>query len=175
MSFHTSIYFVNVLILNSKAVVERRGFRPKIFDDIALRDYIRKRVSLRNPFSGDEKFVETTLVGSRRWGFWQVIKKVQRAKIIKMNVSFDSNDADKENDYSSDNSINIVSERRTATNKREVLGSFIKDKNKEHLINAILRQADREDLMKTLGFPNRKNWIKRNIPIWFASGGILAE
>jgi circadian clock protein KaiB len=29
MSFHTSIYFVNVLIFNSKAVVERRGFRPK--------------------------------------------------------------------------------------------------------------------------------------------------
>ena len=100
---------------------------------------------------------------------------MQRAKIIKMNVSFDSNDADKENYYSSDNSINIVSERRTATNKREVLGSFIKDKNKEHLINAILRQADHEDLMKTLGFPNRRNWIKRNIPIWFASGGILAE
>jgi hypothetical protein len=36
MSFHTSIYFVNVLILNSKAVVERRGFRPKIFDDYFL-------------------------------------------------------------------------------------------------------------------------------------------
>ncbi|GCA92672.1 hypothetical protein MAE30S32_13240, partial [Microcystis aeruginosa 11-30S32] len=30
-----SIYFVNVLIFNSKAVVERRGFRPKIFDDAA--------------------------------------------------------------------------------------------------------------------------------------------
>jgi hypothetical protein len=29
--------------------------------------------------------------------------------------------------------------------------------------------------MKTLGFPNQKNWLKRNIPIWFASGGILAE
>ncbi len=28
-----TLYFVNVLIFNSKAVVERRGFRPKIFDD----------------------------------------------------------------------------------------------------------------------------------------------
>ncbi|MCA2685712.1 MAG: DUF5615 family PIN-like protein [Microcystis sp. M038S2] len=30
------MYFVNVLIFNSKAVVERRGFRPKIFDEIGL-------------------------------------------------------------------------------------------------------------------------------------------
>jgi homospermidine synthase len=92
-----------------------------------------------------------------------------------MNVLFDSNDADKENDYSSNNSINIICERCTTINKREVLGSFIKDKNKEHLINAIFHQADHEDLMKTLGFPNQKNWLKRNIPIWFASGGFLAE
>ncbi|NCR73907.1 MAG: PIN domain-containing protein [Microcystis aeruginosa LG13-12] len=30
---HFSIYFVNVLIFNSKANLERRGFRPKIFDE----------------------------------------------------------------------------------------------------------------------------------------------
>ncbi|MEY3554813.1 MAG: hypothetical protein RLZZ580_867, partial [Cyanobacteriota bacterium] len=30
---HSGIYFVNVLVFNSKAVVERRGFRPKIFDE----------------------------------------------------------------------------------------------------------------------------------------------
>jgi Uma2 family endonuclease len=40
MSFHTSIYFVNVLILNSKAVVERRGFRPKIFDEDPAPDLV---------------------------------------------------------------------------------------------------------------------------------------
>ncbi|MDJ0560545.1 MAG: hypothetical protein PX638_15710, partial [Microcystis sp. M53599_WE4] len=30
---HSSIYRVNALVFNSKAVVERRGFRPKIFDE----------------------------------------------------------------------------------------------------------------------------------------------
>ncbi|TRV39913.1 MAG: hypothetical protein EWV44_05975 [Microcystis flos-aquae Mf_QC_C_20070823_S20T] len=30
---HSNTYFVNALRFNSKAVVERRGFRPKIFDD----------------------------------------------------------------------------------------------------------------------------------------------
>ncbi|TRU47719.1 MAG: hypothetical protein EWV91_10405, partial [Microcystis aeruginosa Ma_QC_Ca_00000000_S207] len=30
---HFSIYLVNALVFNGKAVVKRRGFRPKIFDD----------------------------------------------------------------------------------------------------------------------------------------------
>ncbi|MEY3555010.1 MAG: hypothetical protein RLZZ580_1064, partial [Cyanobacteriota bacterium] len=30
---HSSIYLVNALVFNGKAVVERRGFRPKIFDE----------------------------------------------------------------------------------------------------------------------------------------------
>ncbi len=94
-----------------------------------------------------------------------------------MNVSFDSNDADKENAYSSDCSttICISRERANSTGKQEVLGSFIRDKTKEHLINAILRQAAREDFMKTLGFPNRKNWLAKNLPVWFGTGGVLAE
>ncbi len=94
-----------------------------------------------------------------------------------MNVSFDSNNADKDNDYSSDYSttICISRERSNSTGKREVLGSFIRNKTKEHLINAILWQADREDFMKTLGFLNWKNWLAKNLPIWFGSGGILAE
>lgn len=44
----------------------------------------------------------------------------------------------------------------------------------EHLIKAIMQQADHEDL-KTLGFPNWKNWIQKTILIWFGRGGILAE
>ena len=46
-----------------------------------------------------------------------------------MNVSFDYNDADKENDYSSDISIppNVARGRTSATLKLAVLGSFIKD------------------------------------------------
>lgn len=45
----------------------------------------------------------------------------------------------------------------------------------EHLIKAIIQQADHEDLIKTLGFPNWKNWIQKTILIWFGRGGILAE
>ncbi len=40
---HFSIYFVNALVFNGKAVVERRGFRPKIFDEAyftAVTDYV---------------------------------------------------------------------------------------------------------------------------------------
>jgi hypothetical protein len=61
-----------------------------------------------------------------------------------MNVSFDENDADKENDYSSDISIppNVTHHHTSATSKLAVLGSFIKDRSKEHLINAIKQQAD---------------------------------
>ncbi|TRU53372.1 MAG: hypothetical protein EWV49_03790 [Microcystis aeruginosa Ma_QC_Ch_20071001_S25] len=33
---HFSIYRVNALVFNGKAVVERRGFRPKIFDENLL-------------------------------------------------------------------------------------------------------------------------------------------
>ena len=101
----------------------------------------------------------------------------QRAKNSIIMGSFDYNDEEKENDDSSDISVpsNVARGRTHSTNKLQQLGSFIKDKSKEHLINAIMRQADREDLMKTLGFPNRKNWVQKNIPIWFGSGGILAE
>jgi hypothetical protein len=59
--------------------------------------------------------------------------------------------------------------------KKATLGSFIKDKNKEHLLNAIMRQADREGLSTTLTFPNRKKWLLKNISIWFCAGGVLAE
>ncbi len=70
---------------------------------------------------------------------------------------------------------NVGQGRTHSTNKLQQLGSFIKDKSKEHLINAIMRQADCEDLMNTLGFPNRENWVQKNVPIWLGSGGILAK
>uniref|UniRef100_UPI0025795A6D type ISP restriction/modification enzyme n=1 Tax=Microcystis sp. LSC13-02 TaxID=1895004 RepID=UPI0025795A6D len=41
---HFSIYLVNALVFNGKAVVERRGFRPKIFDDRAYWQNIPSRV-----------------------------------------------------------------------------------------------------------------------------------
>ncbi len=44
-----SIYRVNALVFNSKAVVERRGFRPKIFDERLGR---REAVRLNLPITG---------------------------------------------------------------------------------------------------------------------------
>ncbi|MEY3556999.1 MAG: hypothetical protein RLZZ580_3056, partial [Cyanobacteriota bacterium] len=43
---HSSIYRVNALVFNSKAVVERRGFRPKIFDDSIVAGGIEYHQSL---------------------------------------------------------------------------------------------------------------------------------
>jgi len=59
--------------------------------------------------------------------------------------------------------------------KKPTLGSLVKDKSKEHLLNANMRQADREGLSSTLAFPNRKKWIVKNLSTWFGEGGILAE
>ena len=59
--------------------------------------------------------------------------------------------------------------------KKPTLGSLVKDKSKEHLLNAIMRQADREGLPSTLAFPNKKKWIIKNLSTWFGEGGVLAE
>ena len=84
------------------------------------------------------------------------------------NVSFDE---DKENNSCCDSILH----NQPFSRKKATLGSFIKDKSKEHLLNAIMRQADREGLSTTLTFPNRKKWLLKNISIWFCAGGVLAE
>jgi hypothetical protein len=56
--------------------------------------------------------------------------------------------------------------------KKPTLGSLVKDKSKEHLLNAIMHQTDREGLSNTLAFPNRKKWIIKNLSTWFGKGGI---
>jgi hypothetical protein len=88
----------------------------------------------------------------------------------KMNVSFDVSLLENLTPASGLNSNNnVTSEQHGA------LSSLVKDKSKEHLVNAILRQAYHEGLLKTLGFPNWTLRIKTNIPVWFSSGGILAK
>jgi hypothetical protein len=52
---------------------------------------------------------------------------------------------------------------------------LVKDKSKEHLLNAIMRQADREGLPSTLAFSNKKKWIIKNLSTWFGEGGVLAK
>jgi hypothetical protein len=54
----------------------------------------------------------------------------------------------------------------------KILGNLTLKVN-EHIINAIMQQADRTGVMETIGFPNRITWLKDNIRGWFAPGGIL--
>jgi hypothetical protein len=92
-----------------------------------------------------------------------------------MNVSFDSVPNDDEDSENLPPASGLNSNSVIVGDHRGVLGSLVKDKSKEHLLNGIMRQASREGLMATLGFPKRTEWIKKNIPVWFSSGGILAQ
>ncbi len=56
---------------------------------------------------------------------------------------------------------------------QKLIGELFDPKN-EDAMNSILREAYREGLMKTLAYPNRTEWVKTKLPIWFGSGGILA-
>jgi len=52
------------------------------------------------------------------------------------------------------------------------LGNFTLKAN-EHIINAIMQQANCSGLMETIGFPYQTTWLKDKIHGWFAPGGIL--
>ena len=69
-----------------------------------------------------------------------------------MNVSFDE---EKENNSCCDSDLY---KQPPFFRKKATLGSFVKDRSKEHLLNAIMRQADREGYWAThLLFPIGKN------------------
>jgi hypothetical protein len=89
------------------------------------------------------------------------------------NISFDLADPndDREN---KDPSLPSLQQRRLMSGSFLVLGNLT-HKNNEHIINAIMRQADRTGLIESLGYPNRTVWIRDNIPIWFGTGGILSR
>ena len=87
------------------------------------------------------------------------------------NISFDSdNNEDREN---IDPSSQVHRSRRLMSGALLILGNLT-HKNNHHILNAIMRQADRQNLLDTLGYPNRTVWIRDNLPIWFGTGGILA-
>jgi hypothetical protein len=86
-------------------------------------------------------------------------------------ISYDDDtDDDKEN-----HSIcgSLLCSQAPISRKKPTLGSFIKDKSKEHLLNMIMHQADRKGLSITLAFPDRKKWIMKNLSIWFGEGSII--
>jgi hypothetical protein len=82
-------------------------------------------------------------------------------------VSFDS---DSSNENNPSHSNGQASSRVNGTLK--FLGNLTQKAN-EPLLNAILRQAKRNGLLDSLGFPNRTTWIKDSMPGWFSPGGIL--
>jgi hypothetical protein len=43
------------------------------------------------------------------------------------------------------------------------------------IINAILRQAEREGLVECLGYPRRTHWVSNNVSKWFGNCGILSQ
>jgi hypothetical protein len=87
------------------------------------------------------------------------------------NISFDSDSNEERENI--DPSSHAFQSRRLMSGSLQILGNLM-NKNNEHLLNAIMRQANHQNLMDTLGYPNCTVWIKDNIPLWFGTGGILA-
>ena len=78
---------------------------------------------------------------------------------IDSNISFDS-----DSDLNQENVANNIqqSSDRLVFGAQKALGNFTQKAN-EHLIKAIMRQADRSGVMETIGFPKRTNWLKDNL------------
>jgi hypothetical protein len=43
------------------------------------------------------------------------------------------------------------------------------------ILNMIMRQAEREGLVKSLGYPNLKVWVKNNLGNWFGNCEVLSN
>ncbi len=76
------------------------------------------------------------------------------------------------NGYAENHDPNRQSTNRLTNSAPKLLGNLTLKVN-EHIINAIMRQADRTGVMETIGFPNRTTWLRDNIRGWFAPGRIL--
>jgi hypothetical protein len=87
------------------------------------------------------------------------------------NISFESDS--NEDRKNIDPSSQVAQSRCLMSGSLQILGNLT-HKNNEHILYAIMWQADRQNLLDTLGYPNRTVWIRDNLPIWFATGGILA-
>ena len=83
---------------------------------------------------------------------------------INSNTSFDSDsDLNQENVA---NNNKWQSSDRLMFGAQKALGNFTQKAN-EHLINAIMRQADCSGgVMETIGFPKWTNWLKDNLCGW---------
>ena len=81
-------------------------------------------------------------------------------------ISFDSADPD-DNRENNNPALPSSQQRRLMSGSFQVLGNLT-HKNNEHIINAIMRQADHKGLIESLGYPNCTIRIK-------GTGGILAR
>lgn len=76
------------------------------------------------------------------------------------NVSMESDPIDVDSGSVGENLVPNTAHRVYGAVK--VLGNLT-HKSNEHIINTIMRQADRHGLIDSLGFPNRMNWLKDNL------------
>ncbi len=87
------------------------------------------------------------------------------------NISFESDsNEDREN---IDPSSQVAHSCHLMSGSLQILGNLT-HKNNEHILYAIMWQADCQNLLDTLGYPNHTIWIRDNLPTWFATEGILA-
>ncbi len=88
------------------------------------------------------------------------------------NISFDS-DCPVTIDDNGENYITLSNGQQASAGRTlKTLGNLTQKSN-EPIINAIMRQAERNGLMESVGFPNRTTWLKDKMPGWFSPGGIL--
>lgn len=88
------------------------------------------------------------------------------------NISFDS-DCPVTIDDNGENYITLSNGQQASAGRTlKTLGNLTQKSN-EPIINAIMRQAERNGLMESVGFPNCTTWLKDKMPGWFSPGGIL--
>ena len=88
------------------------------------------------------------------------------------NISFES-DCPVTIDDNRENYITLSNRQQASAGwTLKTLGNLTQKSN-EPIINAIMRQAKRNGLMKSVGFPNCTTWLKDKMPGWFSPGGIL--
>jgi hypothetical protein len=88
------------------------------------------------------------------------------------NISFES-DCPVTIDDNGENHITLFNGQQASAGRTLKSLGNLTQKSNEPIINAIMRQAERNGLMESVGFPNHTTWLKDKMPGWFSPGGIL--
>jgi uncharacterized alpha/beta hydrolase family protein len=88
------------------------------------------------------------------------------------NISFESDCPVTIDDNEENHTTVSNGQQASAGRTLKTLGSLTQKSN-EPIINAIMRQAECNGLMESVGFQNHTTWLKDKMPGWFSPGGIL--